>query len=117
MAVTDPVPLADAEGRRVLPLGGAAVVQCCVDFAVTLRCDRSGSAFEVRIEQPFTFAAADGTGTVLDPEGDPAALGPVLACSRTSVLRAAAFEDGSSLLVPTSGDSSVPHEGVGCRRH
>ena len=114
MAVTDPVPLADAEGRRVLPLCGAAVVQCCVDFAVTLRCDRSGSAFEVRIEQPFTFAAADGTGTVLDPEGDPAALGPVLACSRTSVLRAVAFEDGSSLLVPTSGDSSVPH---GCRRH
>ena len=113
MAVTDTIPPADEQGRRVLPLAGAAVVQCCVDFAVTLRCDRSGSAFEVRIEQPFTFSAAGGSGTLLDPEGDPAELGPVLTCTRTSVRQATAFEDGrlemhfadgSSLLVPTSTD-------------
>lgn len=109
----DAVPPADGQGRRALPLAGANVVQCCVDFALTLRCDRSDSMFEVRIEQEFAFSAADGTGTLLDPEGDPAGLGPVLACCRTTVLQAAAFDDGrlemhfadgSSLTVPTSID-------------
>jgi hypothetical protein len=109
----DAMPPADEEGRRALPLAGAAVVQCCIDFAVTVRCDREGAAFEVRLEQEFVFSAADGTAVLLDPESDPVGLGPVLACTRTTVLQATAFEDGrlemlfadgSSVRVPTSID-------------
>ena len=109
----DTIGPADDRGRRSLPLDGAAVMQCCVDFAVTLRCDRAGSSFEVRVEQEFAFAAADGTAVLLDAENDPVGLGPLLACTRTTVLQAAAFEDGrlemvfadgSSLRVPTSID-------------
>jgi hypothetical protein len=67
----------------------------------------------VRLEQEFVFSAADGTAVLLDPESDPVGLGPVLACTRTTVLQATAFEDGrlemlfadgSSVRVPTSID-------------
>ncbi|MFI6078612.1 DUF6188 family protein [Actinoplanes sp. NPDC051343] len=77
-----------------LPLGQAAVLQVRVDFALTLVLKRGEDAFEVRIEQPFEFVAADGGVHALDPEGDPVRLGPVLACARTVVAGATVFEDG-----------------------
>jgi hypothetical protein len=73
-----------------LPLGQAAVLQIRVDFALTLVLKRGEDAFEVRIEQPFEFVAADGGVHALDP----VRLGPVLACARTAVAGATVFEDG-----------------------
>jgi hypothetical protein len=98
-------PIVEDNGRLLLPLAGAAVVQCCVDFAVTLRCDVAGAAFEVRIEQAFTFTTADGAEARLVPEDDPTGLGPVLACTRTTVVQATAFEDGGLAMVLADGST------------
>jgi hypothetical protein len=76
-----------------------------VDWAVTLRFDHKSGAFEVRIEQPFVFASAGGAEVLLDPENDPAGLGPVLACTRTAVAEAMAFDDGSLEMSFVDGSS------------
>ena len=83
-----------SDGVQVLPLGQAAVMQICVDYALTLICDQDGDTYEIRIEQAFEFTAADGAALTLDPEGDPTGLGPALACTRTLVAAANAFADG-----------------------
>lgn len=90
---------------RDLPLVQAAVVQVRVDYAFTLVLTRGEDAYEVRIEQAFEFGAAGGGVVTVDPEGDPTGLGPVLACARTVVVAAHAFEDGRLEMV--FGDGSV----------
>jgi hypothetical protein len=95
VAVVTGLRLVEDGGRWQLPLEGCTVVQCCVDWAVTLRFARAGAAFEVRIEQPFVFVPAGGREVLLDPENDPVGLGPVLACTRIAVTGAMAFDDGS----------------------
>jgi hypothetical protein len=96
-----------------LPLARAAVLQVRVDYAFTLVLKRGEDAYEVRIEQAFEFATADGVVHTLDPETDPAGLGPALRCTRTAVVAARAFEDGrldigfadgSAIRVPVSGE-------------
>jgi Family of unknown function (DUF6188) len=94
----------DRGGWR-LPLARCTVGQCCVDWAVTLRMDAPEGAFVVRIEQPFVFVPATGGEVLLDPEKDPAGLGPVLACTRAAVEQAAAFNDGSLVMSFTDGSS------------
>lgn len=98
---------------RGLPLGQADVVQLRVDYAFTLVLERGEDAYEIRIEQPFEFTAAGGAALNVDPEADPAGLGPVLACVRTVVVAAHAFEDGrleiefgdgSAIRVPASAE-------------
>lgn len=85
----------ERDGNRwQLPLVGCAVGQCCVDWGVTLRFLHPNGAFELRIEQPFVFAPAGAAEMPLRPEADPAGLGPLLACTRTVVDTAKAFEDG-----------------------
>lgn len=101
-----------------LPLAGCAVVQCCVDWALTLRLERSSGTFEVRIEQPFTFTSATGSDVLLVPENDPTGLGPVLACSRTAVEEAVALDDGGLVMSFADGSSirvrsSPDHEAWG----
>jgi hypothetical protein len=99
--------------RNGLPLGQAAVVQVKVDYAFTLVLKRGDAAYEVRIEQAFEFAAADGVVHGLDPEGDPGGLGPALVCTRTVVAEAATFdngrlelhfEDGSAIRISAGGE-------------
>lgn len=93
-------------------MGGADVVQCLVDQAFTLRCDKAGETFEVRIEAPFVFVPADGAAVTLDPETDPVGLGPVLGCVRTAVAEATAGEDGSlDVLFADGGALRVPGSG------
>jgi hypothetical protein len=41
-----------------------------------------GDRFELRIGDTFTFTTADGVEKSLQPEEDPAGLGPVLGCTR-----------------------------------
>lgn len=107
----------DGNGWR-LPLAGCAVVQCCVDWALTLRLEHPSGTFEVRIEQPFTFTSATGSEVLLVPENDPTGLGPVLACSRTAVEEAAASDDGELAMSFADGSSirirsSPDHEAWG----
>jgi hypothetical protein len=49
----------------------------------------------LRIGDTFTFTTVDGVEMPLRPEEDPAGLGPVLACTRTTVEAATALEDGN----------------------
>ena len=83
-----------SDGVRTLPLAQSAVMQISVDYAFTLICDRDGDTYEIRIEQAFDFTAANGATVTLDPEGDPTGLGPALACTRTTITLAKAFDDG-----------------------
>lgn len=92
-------------GRWRLPLVGCSVGQCCVDWAVTLRFGQADAAFELRIEQPFVLVLPGGAEVLLDPENDPVGLGPVLACTRTAVTEAVAYDDGSIELSFVDGSS------------
>jgi hypothetical protein len=76
-----------AEGGRILlPLTDCIVNRCCVDWAVTLEMQaHDGDRFELRIGDTFTFTTADGVEKSLQPEEDPAGLGPILVCTRTAV--------------------------------
>lgn len=73
--------------------------------AVTLWFEPADGVFEVRIEQPFVFVPAGGAEVLLDLENDPVGLGPVFACTRTSVDEAMAFDDGSLRLSFVDGSS------------
>lgn len=88
-----------------LPLAGATVLQVRVDYAFTLVLKQADDAYEVRIEQAFEFADADGKPHALDPEGDPVRLGVALGCARTTVVAASASEDGRLRLA--FGDGSL----------
>ncbi|MER5262140.1 DUF6188 family protein [Actinosynnema sp. NPDC002837] len=77
-----------------LPLAGLSVAQCRVDHAVTFLFDSPDGTYDLRIEEDFAFVSAEGVEVVLRPETDPTGLGPVLACTRTSVTEALAFDDG-----------------------
>lgn len=59
--------------RWVLPLAGRGVERLCIDFAVTLV---FGGGVELRIEQPFVLQGAEGSETLVVPEGDPDRLAP-----------------------------------------
>jgi hypothetical protein len=85
-----------AEGGRIrLPLTDCIVNRCCIDWAVTLEMQtHDGDRFELRIGDTFTFTTADGVEKSLQPEENPAGLGPVLGCTRTAVKSATAVEDG-----------------------
>jgi hypothetical protein len=86
--------LSETNGRWELPLDSCAVTQCCVAYGVTLRFDHPAGHFELRIEQGLDFVAAGGAALRLDSEEDPTGLGPLLACTRTTVTAATAFHDG-----------------------
>ena len=77
-----------------LPLAGLAVAQCRIDYAVTFSFDSPDGIYDLRIEEDFAFVSAEGNEVALRPETDPTGLGPVLACTRTSVVEALAFDDG-----------------------
>ena len=94
MAIMTSIHLTENNGRWQLPLDKAAVTQCCIDYGVTLRLDHPSGQFELRIEQTLDFVAADGTASNLDPDEDPTGIGPLLACTRTTVTSATAFDDG-----------------------
>jgi len=94
MAIMTSIRLSEINGRWQLPLDSCAVTRCCVDYGVTLRLDHPAGAFELRIEQALDFVGADGAALTLDPEEDPTGLGPLLACTRTTVTAATAFHDG-----------------------
>ena len=94
MAIMTSIHLVEDNGRWQLPLDKCSVTQCCVDYGVTLRLDHPAGHFELRIEQALDFVAADGAASTLDPEEDPTGLGPLLACTRTTVAAATAFHDG-----------------------
>jgi len=61
------------------------------DYAVTVSI-LDGYAF--RIEVAFSFAEGNGNESLMDPEGDPVHLGPVLHVNRTTLLEARAFDSG-----------------------
>src|SRR5213595_1149428 len=52
------------------------------------------SGVVLRIECPFTYRTSRGETILLDPENDPAQLGPVLSVVRSTVLNACADEAG-----------------------
>jgi Family of unknown function (DUF6188) len=94
--------LVEASDRWLLPLAGKSVSQCCIDYAVTLRCE---GGVEIRIEAPFVFRNADGFEQLLLPEGDPMRLAPVLSLARVAVVEAAAFKDGHLELAFNDGSN------------
>jgi hypothetical protein len=94
--------LVEASDRWMLPLEDTSVNQCCIDYAVTLRCE---NGVEVRIEAPFIFRTPDGVEQLLVPEGDPVRLAPVLGLSRLVVVEAMAFKDGHLELAFNDGSN------------
>jgi hypothetical protein len=88
--------LVEAQDRWVLPLGGCAVVQCCVDHAFTIVAEGPDGAFEVRVEQPFEwFAGTDGQAPLsIEVASDPTAAAPALACLHKGIRAGLAFKDG-----------------------
>lgn len=79
----------------VLPLVARRVSQCRFDYAFTIVLDEPGTAFEIRIEEPFEFTAADGGQPVtLDPEAEPVAMAPALAILHRVIDRSVAYKDG-----------------------
>jgi hypothetical protein len=77
-----------------------------VDWAVTLEMQSpDGAGFVLRIGDIFTFTTVDGVEKLVRPEEDPAGLGPVLACTRTTVEAATAVEDGNLELSFADGSS------------
>ena len=83
--------LAEQYDRWVLPVVGQTVSQCCIDYAVTLRCQ---NGVDVRIEQPFVCVTLDGREWLLAPDGDPVDLAPVLRVARRIVRSIEALKDG-----------------------
>jgi hypothetical protein len=61
--------------------------------------------------QASEFSTADGIVVRLNPDGDPAGLGPALACTRTMVTAARTVEDGRLEMV--FADGSVIRVGAG----
>lgn len=105
------ITLVEMDGNWSIPLTGCSINRCCVDWAVTLWVAHPAGEFALRIEETFFFVPAMGGEIRLDPEHEPAKLGPMLACTRTSVAEAVAsgdgglvvsFADGSSIKVPSS---------------
>jgi hypothetical protein len=79
-----------SEDRWVV-MGLLEVQQLSIDYAFTLAL---AGDLDVRIEQNFTLVSRDGSERVLSPEGDPEAMAPVLAVSRSTVSEIVAFDDG-----------------------
>lgn len=79
-----------------LPLRGASVVQCCIDYSVTLKFD-SPSA-QLRLEGSFTIRDESGHEILFPSEGDVTRFGPVLKLWGARVLEAIADENGSLTL-------------------
>ncbi|WP_157620769.1 DUF6188 family protein [Saccharothrix sp. NRRL B-16348] len=77
-----------------LPVAGLPIVHCRVDYALTFSFDSPDGVYDLRVEEDFVFVSAEGIEVVLRPQTDPTGLGPVLACTRTSVVEALAFDDG-----------------------
>jgi hypothetical protein len=92
--------LIEEEDRWILPLAGASIVRCLVDWAITLQCD---GEYEVRIEGPFIFRTPEGAVHELDPDEDPVGLGVVLSVARGRIVSAEAFKDGRLELLFTDG--------------
>ncbi|MCC8245509.1 DUF6188 family protein [Saccharothrix luteola] len=90
-----------------LPLAGLPIVQCRVDHAVTFGFDSPDGSYDLRIEEDFAFVSAEGVEVVLRPQTDPTGLGPVLACTRTSVVEALAFDDGRLAVAFADGSRLV----------
>jgi hypothetical protein len=88
--VADPAPI-DLGDRWVVPVSGPPIV--LVDFAVTLQFT-FGFEVVIRIENVFTYRDPSGTEHVLDPEGDPVGLAPVLALARVKGREATAWLSG-----------------------
>ncbi|WP_158290897.1 DUF6188 family protein [Kribbella antiqua] len=96
--------LIETSDRWLLPLSGRTVNQCCIDYAVTLRCE---GGIEIRIEAPFVFRSRQ-TGEKLHlPAEDPVRMAPVLGVARAVVVDAAAFEDGHLEVAFSNGSISV----------
>ncbi|QQQ78154.1 hypothetical protein IOD16_06690 [Saccharothrix sp. 6-C] len=96
-------------------MAGLPVAQCRVDYAVTFSFDAPDGIYDLRISEDFAFVPAEGVEVVLSPETDPTGLGPVLACTRTSVVEALAFDDGHLTMSFADGsrlmvDSSQEYE-------
>jgi hypothetical protein len=81
---------------------------CTVDYSFGFT---TQSGIVLRIECPFTYRTSRGETILLDPENDPAQLGPVLSVVRSAVLNAFAdeagalhldFADGSAIEVPSN---------------
>jgi Family of unknown function (DUF6188) len=93
--VAEVIVLTEEHDRWIVPMAGATVEMCKLDYAFTLVATASGSSTEVRLEQPFELqSASDETALTLDPESDPAALAPALRVLHQVVTHAFAFKDG-----------------------
>lgn len=100
------VEFVEAEDRWVVPLAGATVTQCRVDYAFTLVVGGAQGSFEVRIEHPFELLPyPDGGPVSLSLEHDPTALGPALAMLHAELDEALAFKDGRLELRLSDGGS------------
>jgi hypothetical protein len=104
--------LVDAGDRWDLGLIGAAVDQCCFDYAVVLHFRSNDSVWEVRLEAPFAMRTAEGTEHLVLPE-EAVHLESVLTILRTSIEGATAFKDGHLKLELSNGTvlDAPPDEG------
>jgi hypothetical protein len=85
-------------------LEGYKVTQCVVDLAFTLELQMEKRRAALRIEGPFEFSR-HGKTFHLDPEKDPAGLGPALQLSRGGVVKSVIGDNG--LLELTFEDGGI----------
>ncbi len=83
--------LVEHQDRWVVSVDGVPVARCCIDYAVNVHC---ANGITLRIEQPFVLVDSEGRERLLVPEGNPAALAPVLGITRLVVEQCVAFKDG-----------------------
>ncbi|MCF3139098.1 DUF6188 family protein [Paenarthrobacter sp. AR 02] len=88
--------------------GPDSIVECRVDYAFTI-CTDGGMI--LRIESAFIFKTAAGNIHQVEPNGEPALLGPALSITRSSIAAGFAddrgalhveFADGSAINVPAN---------------
>lgn len=85
-------PLREGDDRWFLGVSDTVIDQCCFDYGVALRVSRG--PWELRIEQPFSVTAPDGTKVLVVPE-EGAHLAVVLdKLLRGTIRDAFAFKDG-----------------------
>jgi len=95
MAEMTRMELIEGDNGWVLPIAGTVISQCRVDYAFTLILDGEDGSFEIRIEQPFTLAAADGDAQLsVDPAAGAAAMAPAITVVHHVIDSAVAFNLG-----------------------
>jgi hypothetical protein len=97
--------MTEHDDRYTLAVPGGQVTQLRFDWAITLiiSAPPQDQGFIARISGHLALTTPEGATTELEPEGDPAALAPLLRLARLGVTRTDCFKDGRLHLEFTDG--------------